>query len=250
MSFDLSRRRVLVTGAANGLGLGIARALGADGATVLLTDVDPAVIERAGERVFSGKAAAIVRDLAESESPELVIGEAAARFGRLDALVNCAAWSFHQALERTSISDFDRVVAINQRAPYFLVQHFVAQLDEQAIDPCVVNIGSVNALVGNAGLTAYAATKGALVAMTRALAVELAPRVRVLSISPASIRTHETEKLIASGAIDPETHLNKYLVRRFITVQEIAQTVAFLLSASALSVTGSDWVFDGGYTTQ
>ena len=76
------------------------------------------------------------------------------------------------------------------------------------------------------------------------------PRVRVLAISPGSVRTHVIEQLIERGQIDPAQHFEKYLINRFITVEEIAEVGIFLLSSAARSITGSNWIFDGGYTTQ
>ena len=86
--------------------------------------------------------------------------------------------------------------------------------------------------------------------MTRALAVEFAPRMRVVAISPGSVRTHVTEQLIASGHIDPEALVDTALIKRFIAVEEIGELVSFLFSAAARSVTGANWVFDGGHTTR
>ena len=250
MSYDHSNRRILVTGAANGLGLGIARILAAAGARLVLADVDSKVRERAAEAVFSGRAVALVRDLAEPEAPRWLIEESIRELGSLNGLVNCAAWSFHKPALETTIAEFDRVVAINQRAPYFLACEFARHLSTAESDACIVNIASVNALVGNPNLVAYAGTKGALAAMTRALAVEFAPRMRVLAISPGSVRTHVTEQLIESGHIDPEALVDTALIKRFIAVEEIGELVSFLFSAAARSVTGANWVFDGGYTTR
>src|SRR5262249_11712544 len=112
------------------------------------------------------------------------------------------------------------------------------------------NIASVNALVGNSRLVAYAGTKGALVAMTRALAVELAPHVRVTAISPGAIRTDYTEELIRAGVIDPAALCRRRLIPRFTEVEEIAALVSFLMSSAAKCVTGSNWTCDGGYTAQ
>jgi NAD(P)-dependent dehydrogenase (short-subunit alcohol dehydrogenase family) len=250
MSYDHSNRRILVTGAANGLGLGIARILAAAGARLVLADVDSKVRERAAEVLFSGRAVALVRDLAEPDAARWLIEESVRAVGSLNGLVNCAAWSFHKPALETTIAEFDRVVAINQRAPYFLACEFARHLSTAESDACIVNIASVNALVGNPNLVAYAGTKGALAAMTRALAVEFAPRMRVLAISPGSVRTYVTEQLIESGHIDPEALVDTAPIKRFIAVEEIGELVSFLFSAAARSVTGANWVFDGGYTTR
>lgn len=250
MSFRHDDRRILVTGAANGLGLGIARTLAAAGARLVLADVDPRVLERAQEDEFVGGATALVRDLAEPDAAQWLIEESTKAVGALDGLVNCAAWSFHKPALDTTLEEFDRVVAVNQRAPYFLACHFMAQLRAADADPCIVNIASVNALVGNPNLIAYAGTKGAMVAMTRAMAVEFAPRIRVVAISPGSVRTHVTNQLIESGQIDPESLIDKTLVKRFVAVEEIGELVSFLFSAAARSITGANWIFDGGYTAR
>jgi NAD(P)-dependent dehydrogenase (short-subunit alcohol dehydrogenase family) len=250
MSYDHSNRRILVTGAAHGLGLGIARVLAAAGARLVLADVDSKVCERAGEAGFSARAVALVRNLAEPDAARWLIEESIRALGPLNGLVNCAAWSFHKPALETTIVEFDQVVAINQRAPYLLACEFVRHLSIAENDACIVNIASVNALVGNPNLAAYAGTKGALAAMTRALAVEFAPRVRVVAISPGSVRTHVTEQLIECGQIDPVTLLDSALIKRFIAVEEIGELASFLFSAAARSVTGANWVVDGGYTTR
>jgi NAD(P)-dependent dehydrogenase (short-subunit alcohol dehydrogenase family) len=247
---DLADRRVLVTGAAKGLGLAIARRLGEGGARLLLTDIDPTVIHRAEEPLFEGRATALVKDLAEADSAGFLVTAGGQRLGSLNGLVNCAAWSFHKPAVQITVAEFDRLIAINQRAPFFLIQQFAAALTDADRDPCVVNIASVNALVGHRNLAAYAGTKGALVAMNRALAVELAPRVRVVAISPSTVRTAVTERLISEGEIDPAALVNRLLIKRFIPAEEVSELVAFLFSPAAASITGSNWVHDGGLTAQ
>jgi NAD(P)-dependent dehydrogenase (short-subunit alcohol dehydrogenase family) len=250
MSFNHSHRRILVTGAATGLGLGIAKILAAAGAQLVLTDVDVKVRERAQEPDFGGRAIALVRDLADPDAACWLMNESVQAVGSLNGLVNCGAWSFHKPALETTVEEFDRVVAINQRAPYFLACNFASQLQPAEDDPCVVNIASVNAMVGNPNLTAYAGTKGALLAMSRALAVELAPRVRLVAISPGSVRTYVTNQLIESGQIEPDTHFNTTPIKSFITVEEIGELVSFLFSPAARTVTGANWVIDGGYTAR
>jgi cyclopentanol dehydrogenase len=115
----------------------------------------------------------------------------------------------------------------------------------------IINSASVNALVGNPGLAPYAGTKGALVAMTRAMAVEMQEfKVRVNSISPAAVETFVTKNLIASGVIVPSKLLENYLVKRFASCEEIAELIAYLCSEAATFVNGANWVIDGGYVAQ
>lgn len=250
MAVDLRHRTILVTGAAQGLGLGIARRLASAGARLVLSDCNPAVMDHIANPVFVNSAVALVQDLAEPDAARDLMHSALAKVGHLDGLVNCAAWSFHKPLLETTVAEFDRVVAVNQRAPYFLSQEFVRAHHEKTADPCIVNISSVNAGIGIPNLSAYASTKGALVAMGRAIAVEMAPRIRVITISPGAILTKYTEELIAHGSINVEHLLNRLLLKRFITVDEIADLVAFLFGPSARSITGSNWIIDGGVTAQ
>jgi len=250
MDINLKNRAILVTGAAQGLGLGIARRLASAGARLVLVDCHPAVKDRLADPLLANSAIALVRDLAEPDAARDLMRSALEQVGVLDGLVNCAAWSFHKPFSETTISEFDRVVAINQRAPFFLSQEFAKAVRDGVADPCIVNIASVNALVGNANLIAYASTKGALVAMGRAMAVELAPRIRVVTISPSAVLTKNTENLIAEGQIDVQPMLNRSLVKRFITVEEVADLVAFLFGPSAISITGCNWIIDGGLTSQ
>jgi glucose 1-dehydrogenase len=200
--------------------------------------------------ILANSATALINDLAEPDAAHDLIHSALVKVGHLDGLVNCAALSFHKPFLDTTIAEFDRVVAINERAPYFLSQEFAKALGDGESDPCIVNIVSVNAGIGNRNLTAYASTKGALLAMSRAMAVELAPRVRVAAISPGAVLTKYTEDLIARGELDAQHLLSRLLLKKFITVEEIGDLVVFLFGPSARSVTGSNWIVDAGVTAQ
>lgn len=251
----MTARCAVVTGAANGLGLAIARRLASGGASVLLVDKDRAVVSRMKDKEFSAvKSFALVQDLAEPDAASLVFAQVPQTIGLADILINNAAWSFHKSLLEVTVEEFDTVVAVNQRAPYFLTQEFVRQISrasEKPRDSAIVNIASVNALAGNPNLSAYAGTKGALLAMARAVAVEMKDLgVRVNTISPAAIFTSYTEQLVASGVIDPPKLLEPYLVKRFASCEEIAELVAYLCSPAASYVTGANWTIDGGYLAQ
>jgi NAD(P)-dependent dehydrogenase (short-subunit alcohol dehydrogenase family) len=248
-------RRAVVTGAGNGLGLAIARKIASNGASVLLVDCDPIVLSRAQEREFSStNSHALVSDLAEPDAAVSVFREVSKRLGTADILINNAAWSFHKPLLEVTLEEFDRLVAINQRSPYFLAQEFLRQIvhaEHRPQDAAIVNIASVNAMAGNPNLVAYAGTKGALVAMTRALAVEMKDiPVRVNCICPAAVKTFVTSNLIDSGVIDPPKLFEPYLIKRFASCEEIAELVAYLCSPYAGFVTGANWEIDGGYLAQ
>jgi NAD(P)-dependent dehydrogenase (short-subunit alcohol dehydrogenase family) len=245
-------RRAIVTGAANGLGLAIAKRFSASGAQLLLVDCDTAVLARIHEKEFAPERTfSVVKDLAEPDAASVVFEQAAATIGLVDTLINNAAWSFHKSMTEVTLAEFDRVVNINQRAPFFLAKQFFQSISAAATppsDPVIINISSVNALAGNPNLVAYAGTKGALTAMTRAMAVEMqAFKVRVNTICPAAVETYVTKKLIAAGIVDPSTLFSNYLVKRFASCEEIAELIAYLCSSSATYVNGATWEIDGGY---
>jgi NAD(P)-dependent dehydrogenase (short-subunit alcohol dehydrogenase family) len=245
-------RNVIVTGAGNGLGLAIARRFVELGARVLMVDKEKVVEKRVGDgQLSSDSAFALVKDLADGDAARVVFHEAAEKLGHVDTLINNAAWSFHKPMLEVSAEEFDHVVAINQKAPFFLAQEFlrhVAGAAARPADPVIVNIGSVNALSGNPNLVAYAGTKGAIVAMTRAMAVEMAVAgIRVNSISPGAVRTWVTQNLIESGGIVPEELVKDLPIKRFASCEEVAELVAYLCSHKAAYVDGVNWVIDGGY---
>jgi NAD(P)-dependent dehydrogenase (short-subunit alcohol dehydrogenase family) len=128
---DLPEIKAIITGAGDGLGLAIARRFVSGGATVLLVDQAKAVLERIGsDDLPSGRAFAWVKDLADDDSAATVFDAARKSLGRVDCLVNNAAWSFHKSLLEVTAAEFDRVVHINQRAPYFLAQAFLPRSRE------------------------------------------------------------------------------------------------------------------------
>jgi NAD(P)-dependent dehydrogenase (short-subunit alcohol dehydrogenase family) len=251
-SLDLQGCSAIITGAGNGLGWAIAQRFVASGAQTLLVDQDPIVLKRISSNDLPAtRAFALVKDLAEGNAAAEVFETARKTLGQVNVLVNDAAWSFHKPMLEVTQEEFDRVVHINQRAPYFLAQEFcraVANAKTKPANLAIINIASVNASRGNPNLIAYAATKGAVVAMTRAMAVEMSSLgIRVNSISPGAVETAYTRSLIASGVIDPPKLFEKALVKRFATCEEIADLVAYLSSPRAAFVTGANWVIDGGY---
>lgn len=220
-----------------------------------MVDSDKTVLSRVGEKDLPpARTFAVVKDLSEPDAASVVFEEVLKTLGLADTLINNAAWSFHKPMLEVTVAEFDRVVSVNQRAPFFLAQEFLRHISRAKVrprDPAITNIASVNALAGNPGLAPYAGTKGALVAMTRAMAVEMQEfNIRVNAISPAAVETFVTKNLIASGVIDPPKLLADYLVKRFASCEEVAELVAYLCSEAATYVNGANWVIDGGYLAQ
>lgn len=245
-------RAAIVTGAGNGLGLAIAQRFVLGGAKVLLVDRDKVVLERVGSGELPCHAAfALVKDLAGDDAADAVFEAAIGSLGHIDVLINNAAWSFSKAMLDVTAAEFDLLIRINQRTPFFLAQAFyrmIANVKERPADPVIINIASVNALRGNPNLVAYAGTKGALASMTRAMAVEMAHLgIRVNSISPGAVDTFFTRSLINTGVIDPPKLLERVPARRFATCAEIAELVIYLCCPWAKYVNGANWVIDGGY---
>ena len=164
--------------------------------------------------------------------------------GRLNALVNNAAIQIVKPIEAITVSDWAETLDTNLLAPFWLIQHFLPLL--RVDRGCVVNIASIHAIVTKSEFTVYATSKGALVALTRTLAIELAPDVRVNAVIPAATDT----PMLRAGFGDNLDGLkrlgNYHPLGRIAKPEEVAQVTLFLASAQASFVTGSAISVDGG----
>lgn len=232
----------LVTGAARRIGAAIARRLHADGYVLALHchrsrgEADALAAELDAARPDS--TCVLQADLADAAALPALVADTVARFGRLDALVNNAAAFAPTPLEATDAAAFDALMATNARAPFLLAQAAAPQL--RATRGAIVNIGDLYAERPRADLVAYAASKAALLGLTRGLAVALAPEVRVNAVSPGAILWPE------DGA-DPAVQtriLEATPLARLGSAGEIADAVAWLLRGGF--TTGEVLRLDGG----
>ncbi|HEY7380914.1 MAG TPA: glucose 1-dehydrogenase [Gaiella sp.] len=240
---DFSGRTAIVTGAAGSIGSAVTRLLRAQGADVVASDVR-AVPAVDGLVTVEG-------DASLAETAARTVATAVERFGRLDVLVNNAGHIVYKSILDTSDEDWDRVMAVNVRSMFVHCRAAIPVMREQG-GGTIVNVASISGLIGIPALTAYTASKGAVVQLTRQLAVEWAPEgIRVNAVAPGAIDTPFLTDFVAAQD-DPEgvaaSIRGEHPLGRFGTPEEIAETIVFLASDRASFVTGAVLAADGGFT--
>ncbi len=241
----MDRKAVLVTGGARRVGAAIARAVHAAGADVVVhchrsrADAERLVADLESRR--PGSAAIVQADLLDTAALASLVEAAATRFGRLDGLVNNAS-SFHATpLATLGPGEWEDLVGTNLRAPLFLAQAAASHL--RASRGAIVNIVDIHAERPLAGFLAYSVAKSGLAGLTRALALELAPDVRVNGVSPGAILWPEDGEAFPAG--ERERITGQTPLRRTGTPEDIAGAVKYLLF-DAPFVTGQVLAVDGG----
>jgi len=240
---DLRGRRVVISGASSGIGFETARMLASKGAEVCLVARRSEALEAAA-REIGDTAWAWTCDVADANSVATLAAEAERRWGAVDGLVNNAGVAPMARLDETTDEVWDEAFAINVRGPFLLCREF-APLLHKASSPAVVNVSSNLAERAIPGMAAYNASKAALNQLTRSLALEWAPSVRVNAVMPAVVDTaiHESrgmspEQVQAMGDLHPMKRIGK--------PEDVAAMIVFLLSDVSSWMTGTVIPVDGG----
>jgi len=245
-AFRLDGKTALVTGAGRGIGRATALALAAAGAELILVSRTPSELDEVAHEIAShgGKAQALPFDVTDSAA----VRDAFAALGRLDILVNNAGLNRPQPFLEVDEATLDLLLGLNVRAA-FLVAQAAARLMVASGGGVIINMSSQMGHVGSElNRTAYVMTKHAVEGLTKAMAVELAPKgVRVVSIAPTFITTPLTRPFF-DDPVFKKWVLDRIPLGRLGTVEEVAQAVVFLASPAAALVTGSSLLVDGGWT--
>jgi len=249
ISFDLKRKAVMITGAGRGIGKAIALACANAGADLALGSRHVEECEQVAAtcRKLGVRARAWTLDVVQLPSIRSFVDGALAEFGRIDVLVNNAGLTIVKPAEELTEEEFDRVCAINFKAPYFASTMVAKSMIERGVKGSIVNISSQVGHVGGPLRSAYAGAKGGLNSLTRSLAAEWARHgIRVTGVSPTFTRTEMMER----AAQNPEFRKNfeKVPLGRPAEPEEIAAAVIYLASDAGGFVTGHTLLVDGGFT--
>jgi NAD(P)-dependent dehydrogenase (short-subunit alcohol dehydrogenase family) len=228
---ESTRRVVLISGGAKGIGAGIAARLARDGWRVVVADRDRDSAVPPGGR-------SVVCDVGDEAAVSTLLRSIAATEGRLDALICNAGFMIRKPIADLSLAEWSSVLTTNLTSTFLLVR--AAETLLRAAKGAVVTIASSRARMSEPDTESYSASKGGLVALTHALAVSLGPEVRVNCISPGWILTKGSEPTPEENAFHPAGRVGR--------VEDIAGLAAFLVGPEAGFITGSEFVVDGGVT--
>jgi NAD(P)-dependent dehydrogenase (short-subunit alcohol dehydrogenase family) len=246
----------VITGAAMGIGAAAARQLSAAGAAVVIGDVAGEPAARLAEALCAdgGRARAAVVDVRQPDQVERLIVTALEGYGGVDILVNNAGVALARSTTETTLEEWERVIGINLTGAWLCSRAAIPRMIERG-GGSIVNVASNAGLVGFANLAAYCASKGGLIQLTKAMALDCAPHhIRVNAVCPGHTRTPMGDGFIAAQR-DPQAFVRDFInvqhpLGRMAEADEIARVIVFLAGEGASFLTGSIVAADGGYTAR
>ncbi|KAK3179913.1 hypothetical protein K4F52_008655 [Lecanicillium sp. MT-2017a] len=249
----LSNKVAIITGAKRGIGLAIAARFTAEESIVVLADIIDAEEEAAKLREGGRDAAFIQTDVTQEASVRALIEQVKQKYGRVDVLVNNAGIEFAKTIVDTSVEEWDGLMAVNAKGVFLCSKWAIPVMKEQG-KGVIINVASELGLVGEANVAAYCASKGAVVVLTKAMAIDHGPQgIRVNCLCPGPVTTQLLEDVFASSD-DPEGLRKKFeastVLNRLGKPEEIANAAVFLASEDSAFMAGTNLVIDGGWTAR
>lgn len=249
MNIEMKTKVALVTGAASGLGRATALKLAQAGANLCIVDLNAAGLEETAVQVKKYGVDVLVHpaDLAQRDNCFAAVAAAVERFARLDALCNVAGILLLSNAHEMSAADFEKTMAVNFSAPFFLIQAAIPHLLES--NGAVVNVTSSGALIGEAYCGVYTAAKAALNHLTKSLAMEYINKpIRFNAVAPGGMATNIANNFKMPAGFDPELFKRFTPLRGVVEVDDVADLVAFLASDAARGYHGACISIDKGIT--
>lgn len=257
----LKGKVALITGAASGIGLKIAQEFAKEGAKVVISDLNKEAADQAAAQLFSEgyEALAVACDVTKEEDIENSFDVTIKAFGHLDILVNNAGLQYVSPLEEFPTEKFELLVKVMLTAPFIATKKALPLMKKQQFGR-IINMASINGLIGFSGKAAYNSAKHGVIGLTKVSALEAAPfGITVNALCPGYVDTPLVQKQLADLSKTRNVPLEKVFEeviyplvpqKRLLSVQEIADYAVFLASDKAKGVTGQAVVLDGGYTAQ
>lgn len=243
----LTTKVAIVTGAASGIGLGVAQLFIKEGSKVVFSDINKS--GKAAADAAGKKALFIECDISNAESVKNLVAKTLEAFGTIDILINNAGILYQKPISETSDEEWDAVINTNLKGPFLLTRE-VLPIFEKHGKGKIVNMASIAGIIGYENLSAYCASKGGIIAMTRSLALEFAPKnINVNCVCPGAIKTGMTKAIEENETILKQT-LMYIPAGRMGDPIDIANAALYLASDESDYVTGASIVVDGGWSVR
>ncbi|ASJ56321.1 3-oxoacyl-ACP reductase [Brevibacillus formosus] len=248
----LQGKTAIVTGAASGMGKAIAMLFAAEGANVILADLNKEAAVSVAQELPKAKGHAVQTDVADDTSVAALVKETLEAYGSIDVLVNCAGVpQAFTPIEELTLEQWDRIMSVNTKSIFLTTRHAVPHMKEKG-KGSIINIASIAGIRARPGLNAYCASKGAAIMLSKALAIELAPfQIRVNVINPGPAETPMLGKFINGDEVEVEAgkkdiFISSVPLGMLIQPEDIAQAALYLASDLSKIVTGEVMNVDGG----
>jgi NAD(P)-dependent dehydrogenase (short-subunit alcohol dehydrogenase family) len=243
MAGRLNERRILVTGAASGMGLAIARFFAEEGASLALLDRNEAGVHSAASDLG---AAGYGCDVADRAQVDAVVAQAAEALGGIDGVINAAGILITKQFDELEAENWDRMIAVNLTGPFNVVRAALPLL-RAAPEATIVNIASVSALMPMAGTAGYSASKAGLAMLTKCLAFDLGPKIRANTICPGVIKTEMT-RYIWENLEHAARASDRVALKRLGVTDDVARAALFFSTEDSGFTTGTEFPVDGGFS--